>query len=238
MLAAYKLGGEDPAKACAAAESQPLSESATAYALRAQQYYLDWLKELQTDLESTGSKLTARPGTSEVPAVVPQQFVDEESRVRYIVGLGRLAPNNRDKLAHLLLRTCSEHKIDPLLAAALIRVRSDFRWFQRHGDPPQLGLWSLTTADAEVMARACKVPWTGRQTLLSPASALRLGLSYLALLQKRFSSDERKTLTAFLAGPAQGLRFEPRADAKLQAVVEGVLALRDEWREKLTLRRN
>jgi soluble lytic murein transglycosylase-like protein len=102
-------------------------------------------------------------------------------------------------------------RVDPLLAAALIRQESGFN--ERARSPAgAMGLMQLMPATARKMERV------SRSELFDPKTNIRLGVKYLSKLLDRFDGDAELALAGYNAGPErvdQWLRRYPVSNRAL-----------------------
>ena len=121
-----------------------------------------------------------------------------------------LSERERHRLAAIIEKESQQHGYDPLFVSAIIQVESGCSRTAR-GPTGSLGLIQLQPQTAKEVARQVAVPWRGTDTLNQPALNVRLGLAYLAQLEKRFR-DPVVAVAAYNLGPERVARMSrPRA---------------------------
>lgn len=97
-------------------------------------------------------------------------------------------------------RYAPAHKLDPLFVLALVHVESGFIAGAR-SHRGALGLMQLMPDTAREMA--LRAGWDPRDLdFTEPDINIRLGMDYLALLEKEFAGDDVSVLAAYNGGPA------------------------------------
>jgi hypothetical protein len=114
---------------------------------------------------------------------------------------GGLLPDEVDDVADTILAECRRTGIDPKVVLALIAVESS-------GDPAAVshagarGLMQLLPATAQGEAEQLGLVWKGGGTLFDPVVNVKLGISYLSRLVRRFG-DLETALVAYNWGPTR-----------------------------------
>jgi soluble lytic murein transglycosylase-like protein len=140
------------------------------------------------------------------------------------------------KIAKTIARESRTYSIDPMLVMAVINVESRFRVNAVSEDGarglmqirPEAALevsqlaGSKTTATAEVLRP---------ESLHDPATNIKIGVSYLSYLQKRFR-DLKLTLTAYNWGPTKTQKTLDDEEAVPEEYATKVLETYDAYREK------
>ncbi|PDO09282.1 MAG: hypothetical protein BLM47_13415 [Candidatus Reconcilbacillus cellulovorans] len=104
----------------------------------------------------------------------------------------------RDEIA----RSARQHRIDPYLVAAVIRVESRFRPDLR-SPKGAVGLMQVMPETAAWVIRNHRLPDELLDRLDWPDVNIELGVRYLALLIDRFGGNHTAALAAYNAGPGQ-----------------------------------
>jgi soluble lytic murein transglycosylase-like protein len=103
-------------------------------------------------------------------------------------------------LARTLVREARRHRLDLALVMAVMHVESRFHNFAI-SPAGAIGLMQILPSTGEELARREGIPWRGSQTLLDPATNVRLGTAYLRELSDRYRGDLRAALAAYNWGP-------------------------------------
>jgi soluble lytic murein transglycosylase-like protein len=103
-------------------------------------------------------------------------------------------------LARTLVEEARRHRLDLALVMAVMHVESRFYNFAI-SPAGAIGLMQILPSTGEELARREGIPWQGPQTLLDPATNVRLGTAYLRELSDRYRGDLRAALAAYNWGP-------------------------------------
>jgi soluble lytic murein transglycosylase-like protein len=103
-------------------------------------------------------------------------------------------------LARTLVSEARRHALDLALVMAVMHVESRFHNFAI-SPAGAIGLMQILPSTGEEVARREGIPWRGAQTLLDPATNVRLGTAYLRELSDRYRGDLRTALAAYNWGP-------------------------------------
>jgi len=103
-------------------------------------------------------------------------------------------------LARTLVREARRHRLDLALVMAVMHVESRYHNFAI-SPAGAIGLMQILPSTGEELARREGIPWRGPQTLLDPATNVRLGIAYLRELSDRYRGDLRAALAAYNWGP-------------------------------------
>lgn len=103
-------------------------------------------------------------------------------------------------LARTLVAEARRHRLDLALVMAVMHVESRFHNFAI-SPAGAIGLMQILPSTGEEVARREGIPWHGSQTLLDPATNVRLGTAYLRELSDRYRGDLRAALAAYNWGP-------------------------------------
>jgi len=103
-------------------------------------------------------------------------------------------------LARTLVAEARRHRLDLALVMAVMHVESRFQNFAI-SPAGAIGLMQILPSTGEELARREGIPWHGSQTLLDPATNVRLGTAYLRELSDRYRGDLRAALAAYNWGP-------------------------------------
>ena len=105
-----------------------------------------------------------------------------------------------DVLARTLVSEARRRRLDLALVMAVMHVESRFNNFAI-SPVGAIGLMQILPSTGEELARREGIPWRGSQTLLEPATNVRLGITYLRELSDRYRGDLRAALAAYNWGP-------------------------------------
>jgi soluble lytic murein transglycosylase len=115
-----------------------------------------------------------------------------------------------DQVAKAIVASAKKHQLDPLFVMAVIQNESGFN-VQARGRDGEIGLMQLMPDTAKWLAKRTKTQWRGKATLLDPATNIKLGTEYLALLRTRFDNHGQLYLAAYNMGPKNVRRALARA---------------------------
>lgn len=115
-------------------------------------------------------------------------------------------------LARTIVVEARRNRLDLALVMAVMHVESRFHNFAI-SPAGAIGLMQILPSTGEELARRAGIPWRGSQTLLDPATNVRLGVAYLRELSNRYRGDLRAALAAYNWGPGH-------VDRRLQEGVE------------------
>jgi soluble lytic murein transglycosylase-like protein len=104
--------------------------------------------------------------------------------------------------AKTLIAASGENGVDPYLVLGVIRVESS-GWNRARSECDARGLMQLMPFVGKAMAKELGIAWQGAETLHEPSVNIRLGVHYLASLQKRYDGDVTKALSAYSMGPTK-----------------------------------
>ncbi len=111
-----------------------------------------------------------------------------------------------DTLERLVAKTivaeAERYDLDPWLVVGVIRVESRFYNFAESNKGAR-GLMQLLPDTGEELANDLGVSWTTADSLYNPVKNVKLGVAYLAILNRRFGGDWDKTLAAYNMGPGR-----------------------------------
>lgn len=118
----------------------------------------------------------------------------------------RLLPKKHKKMAIEITRTLiseSQKKgFDPLFIMALIKTESTFNPLAkgRHGE---IGLMQIKPTTAAWVSKKMGLKWFGPMSLENPTQNMKIGISYLSYLRKKFKNDSELYIAAYNAGSAK-----------------------------------
>ena len=98
------------------------------------------------------------------------------------------------------------------------------------GPAGAIGLMQLQPKTARALARRLGLPWSSERSLLDPELNTRLGLAYLADMQRKFGSAEL-ALAAYNIGPARLHHLLERRPLKRGPYLTKIYAHADALRE-------
>jgi soluble lytic murein transglycosylase-like protein len=140
----------------------------------------------------------ARPARAAQRAAAPAADV-EAVRARIARYATALTPREQSDLAAVIVRESTRQGVPVDLVIAVMHVESRFHAFAR-SDKGALGLMQVMPATGAEIAAGAGVDWHGPRTLFDPEQNVRLGVAYLAWLERQFG-DVHAVLTAYNAGP-------------------------------------
>lgn len=103
-------------------------------------------------------------------------------------------------LSDLIIRVSLEENIDPLFVAAIIKAESTFH-IGAVSNRGARGLMQIRSGTGEYVASMIDQPWQGERFLHDPEYNLRLGISYLKYLSRKFDGNLEHVLAAYNWGP-------------------------------------
>ena len=138
-----------------------------------------------------------------------------------------------DTLERLTAKTIVEeaerYGLDPWLVVGVIRVESRFYNFaESHKDAR--GLMQIRPFVGEELAADLGIEWHGAQTLFHPVKNVRMGVFYLAVLNRQFDGNIERALMGYNMGPNRVRRWLrvgrelPTGYADLSREYQGLLA--------------
>jgi soluble lytic murein transglycosylase-like protein len=145
------------------------------------------------DLPALAASAARAPQTQPDPSVAAV----EEYLASRNTGLVR---DEVDLLARTLVTEARRQRLDLALVMAVMHVESRFHNFAI-SPAGAIGLMQILPSTGEEVARREGIPWHGAQTLLDPATNVRLGTAYLRELADRYRGDLRAALAAYNWGP-------------------------------------
>jgi soluble lytic murein transglycosylase-like protein len=148
---------------------------------------------LAPDLPAQASAAAEAPATPPDPSVAAV----EEYLASRNTGLIR---EEIHVLARTLVTEARRHGLDLALVMAVMHVESRFHNFAI-SPAGAIGLMQILPSTGEEVARREGIPWRGSQTLLDPATNVRLGTAYLRELSNRYRGDLQAALAAYNWGP-------------------------------------
>jgi soluble lytic murein transglycosylase-like protein len=129
-----------------------------------------------------------------------------------------------------LIAASEENGVDPFLVLGLIRVESS-GWNRARSSCDARGMMQLMPFVGKAMAKELGIPWHGAETLHDPEVNIRLGIHYLASLQKRYDGDVSKALSAYSMGPTKLDRILARSKKPVDDYPISVRWFADHYRE-------
>lgn len=125
-------------------------------------------------------------------------FVVRNHLNRYATGLTRA---EKDGLAVTIVAEAARHDLPVDLVLAVMHVESRFHAFAV-SPVGALGLMQILPGTGEEVAASVGVQWRGPQTLFDPAVNAKLGIAYLAWLERRYDRVD-VALAAYNWGPGR-----------------------------------
>jgi soluble lytic murein transglycosylase len=117
---------------------------------------------------------------------------------RYATGLTRA---EKDGLAVTIVEEAARHELPVDLVLAVMHVESRFNAFAV-SPVGALGLMQILPATGQDVAATLGVQWRGAQTLFDPTVNAKLGIAYLAWLERRYQRVD-VALAAYNWGPGR-----------------------------------
>lgn len=102
--------------------------------------------------------------------------------------------------AKTIVAEAERYGMDPWLVVGVIRVESRFNNFAVSNKNAR-GLMQIRPFVAEELAEDLGVTWSGADSLYNPVKNVKLGVFYLAVLQRRFGGNLERSLMAYNMGP-------------------------------------
>ena len=143
------------------------------------------------------------PAPAPVAAPTPEAERDPslEATLEYLATRNTgLIREEVEVLARTLVAEAQRRRLDLALVMAVMHVESRFHNFAI-SPAGAIGLMQILPSTGEELARREGIPWRGSQTLLDPATNVRLGITYLRELSDRYRGDLHAALAAYNWGP-------------------------------------
>jgi len=132
-----------------------------------------------------------------------------------------LSEGLRWRIADAVHHESKRHGYDPLFVMALVEVESTCSP-TANSSRGAVGLTQIKPSTAREVAKGLGVPFAGRSSLVQPRLNVRLGLSYLSQLERKFG-DPYVAMAAYNLGPRKAARMS-RSHAKRARYVKKILA--------------
>lgn len=132
--------------------------------------------------------------------------------------------------AKTLIAASEENDVDPYVVLGVIRVESS-GWNHARSECDARGLMQLMPFVGKAMAKELGIKWRGPEMLHEPDVNIRLGVHYLASLQKRYDGDVTKALSAYSMGPTKLDRIIRRNKKPVDDYPVSVRWFADHYRE-------
>lgn len=111
------------------------------------------------------------------------------------------------ELVQTIITESKQFEFDPVFVLAVIQTESSFNP-RRVGSAGEIGLMQVLPKTAEWIAKKYHIPWNGDQSLYDPATNVRMGIRYFALLREQFDGRAYHYLPAYNMGAANMRRIE------------------------------
>jgi len=111
------------------------------------------------------------------------------------------------ELVQTIITESKEFEFDPVFIMAVIQTESSFNP-RRVGSAGEIGLMQVLPKTAEWIAKKYHMPWKGDQSLYDPATNVRMGIRYFALLRDQFDGRAYHYLPAYNMGAANMRKIE------------------------------
>lgn len=131
--------------------------------------------------------------------------------------------------AKTIVAEAERYGLDPWLIVGVIRVESRFFNFAESNKDAR-GLMQIRPFVGEELAADLGIEWNGAQTLFHPVKNVRMGVFYLAVLNRQFGGDIERALMGYNMGPNRVRRWLrdgrelPTGYAELSREYQGLLA--------------
>lgn len=102
--------------------------------------------------------------------------------------------------AKVIVAESARYGLDPWFVVGVIRVESRFYNFAESNRGAR-GLMQVRPFVGEEVAADLGVSWTGDDALFNPVKNVKIGVSYLAILNQSFKGDKHKVLAGYNMGP-------------------------------------
>lgn len=126
----------------------------------------------------------------------------------------RINPDQRERLARMLVEEGRRAAIDPLFLAAVIRVESAF-YSGAVSNKGAMGLMQVMPDTGREVAERIGIEWKGPEQLHDIETNVKLGVFYLDQLLDMYKGNYKFALTAYNRGPAN-VRFIVKRHGKLE----------------------
>ncbi|OFV87275.1 MAG: hypothetical protein A3J75_08380 [Acidobacteria bacterium RBG_16_68_9] len=127
-----------------------------------------------------------------------------------------LSETERWRIAAAIHEESQRHGYNPFFVLAMVQVESACSP-RAIGPRGSVGLIQLQPRVARELARDADIPWNGTRTLTLPRINVRLGVQYLAELEKRFR-DPWVAVAAYNLGPGRVARMSRQRAQKAHYV--------------------
>ncbi len=122
----------------------------------------------------------------------------------------RLLPKKYKKSAGEITRSLilesQKNGFDPLFIVALIKTESSFNPLAR-GRHGEIGLMQIKPTTAAWISKRFGLKWFGPSTLENPNQNMKIGISYLSYLRKKFKNNPELYIAAYNAGSTKTRRL-------------------------------
>ncbi|MFN4896533.1 MAG: lytic transglycosylase domain-containing protein [Pseudomonadota bacterium] len=209
-----------------------------------------WLTDLSSQqrvMQQLESQLARELSMTDVPHRCGQAdqkqhatTLKEDTTVNFVAEMIRLdRPSlvDSDKLAQIIVTESHQAEIDPLFVAAVIRTESMFRHTAVSHRGAQ-GLMQLMPKTGHYVAKLSNLELKDPRDLHDPQTNIRLGISYLKYLSRRFNGDREKLLVAYNWGPGnlvRALTNSSQFPTESRQYVRKVLSRHSAWSQQFTL---
>jgi soluble lytic murein transglycosylase-like protein len=110
-----------------------------------------------------------------------------------------ISPMKAQHITNAIIRESNRSKLDPMFVLAIIEQESHFNP-ETLGSHGEIGLMQVMPKTAFWIAKKNNIPFSQKKQLLDPIMNIRIGVHYLAWLNKRFD-DARHSTSAYNMGP-------------------------------------
>jgi soluble lytic murein transglycosylase-like protein len=146
----------------------------------------------------------ASPGKRALLAeLVAQDRKKSERQIQFVSAIIKSQLRNHpdpDRLAATIVSECIKASYDPIFVTAVIRSESMFR-HRAVSHRGARGLMQIMPTTGRYIVERNNMTWSGEDSLNDPRTNVRLGISYLKYLEKKFAGNREKVLIAYNWGP-------------------------------------
>jgi soluble lytic murein transglycosylase len=190
---------------------------------------------LLTDTESAPSATSfwQEPAPTSYASILREgeqvDFVSDLIRVHRSAGV------DAQKLAAAIVSECARANYDPVFVSAVIHAESMFK-NSAVSERGAQGLMQIMPETGRYISQRENIAWSGSHTLRDPRMNVRLGVSYLKYLEKKFNGNRERALIAYNWGPAnvdQALKGRARPPTQSVNYARKILSNHRRWSNKL-----
>jgi len=140
------------------------------------------------------------------------------------------------ELAQTIVSISRDHNLDPLLVTAVIKAESTFK-HSSISSRGALGLMQVKpTTGAYITQLAESLEWHGAKELNNPSYNIKVGVTYLRYLLKKFNNNMEKALIAYNWGPGnleKALKAGANVPESTKIYARKILGNQTRWKGEL-----